>query len=53
MQTDTAAWYSPSLGQVMELKAYGDGGRPVLVFPTSGKSCPFSKAGTPGVAGLP
>jgi len=36
MQTDTAAWYSPSLGQVMELKAYGYGGRPVLVFPTSG-----------------
>lgn len=36
MQTDGAAWFSPSLGQPMEMKVYGYGNQPVLVFPTSG-----------------
>lgn len=36
MQTEYKTWYSPSLGQDMELKVYGHAGRDVLVFPTSG-----------------
>lgn len=36
MQTEYTAWYSPSLGQNMEIKVYGHGGRDLLVFPTSG-----------------
>lgn len=31
-----ARWWSPALGQDMELKAYGRGGKPALVFPTGG-----------------
>lgn len=29
-------WWSPALGQDMELKVYGHGGKPVLVFPSGG-----------------
>lgn len=29
-------WRSPALGQDMELKVYGHGGKPVLVFPSGG-----------------
>ncbi|HAH06477.1 MAG TPA: transposase [Elusimicrobia bacterium] len=29
-------WWSPALGQDMELKVYGHGGKPVLVFPSAG-----------------
>jgi esterase/lipase superfamily enzyme len=29
-------WWSRSLGQEMELKTYGHGGKPVLVFPSAG-----------------
>jgi esterase/lipase superfamily enzyme len=36
MQTEPAGWFSQSLGQPMEMKIYGFGGQPVLVFPTSG-----------------
>ena len=33
---DTRKWWSPALGQDMELKVYGGGGKPVLVFPSGG-----------------
>jgi esterase/lipase superfamily enzyme len=36
MQTETTAWYSPSLGQTMEIRVYGNGAKGLLVFPTSG-----------------
>ena len=36
MRRDYVKWYSPSLHREMELLAYGDGGFPVAVFPTSG-----------------
>ncbi len=36
MQTESRIWHSPSLGQDMEIRAYGHGGPAVLVFPTSG-----------------
>ncbi len=29
-------WFSPALGQEMEFKVYGQGGKPVIVFPSSG-----------------
>ena len=29
-------WWSPALGQDMELKVYGHAGKPVLVFPSGG-----------------
>jgi len=35
MHIEYHKWYSPSLGQDMELKVYGTGGRPFIVFPTS------------------
>lgn len=31
-----AKWWSPALGQDMELKVYGRGGKPALVFPSGG-----------------
>jgi esterase/lipase superfamily enzyme len=33
MQTEYHRWYSPHLGQDMELKVYGYYGKPVMVFP--------------------
>lgn len=36
MRRDYVKWYSPSLHREMELLAYGHGGFPVAVFPTSG-----------------
>ncbi len=39
-------WWSPSLGQDMELIVYGDQGRPVVVFPTSaGRHADFENFG--------
>lgn len=35
MQRDYRKWWSPSLERDMELLVFGDGGTPVLVFPTS------------------
>lgn len=29
-------WYSPELGREMQVAAWGDGGKPVLLFPTAG-----------------
>lgn len=34
MKSETHKWYSPALGKEFELKVYGHGGKPVLVFPT-------------------
>ncbi|MEI6667468.1 MAG: alpha/beta hydrolase-fold protein [Acidobacteriota bacterium] len=34
MHVEHHAWWSPALGQNMELKVYGHWGRPVLVFPS-------------------
>lgn len=34
MHTGYHNWYSPRLGQDMELKVYGHAGKPMLVFPT-------------------
>ena len=36
MQIEYHKWYSPNLGQDMELKVYGYYGKPVLVFPAQG-----------------
>ena len=36
MRRDYVSWYSPSLHRDMELLAFGHGGFPVVVFPTSG-----------------
>lgn len=36
MKIEYHKWFSHSLGQDMELKIYGDQGKPVLVFPTQG-----------------
>ena len=33
---DHRKWFSPALGQDMELKVYGEAGRPLLVFPSGG-----------------
>ena len=35
MKREYHKWYSPRLGREMELLAFGAGGRPVVVFPTS------------------
>ena len=35
MRVEYLSWHSPNLGQNMELKVYGHGGRPFIVFPTS------------------
>jgi len=35
MRRDYHNWFSPRLGRNMELLAYGHGGQPVVVFPTS------------------
>lgn len=35
MQVEHHTWHSPNLGQEMELKVYGTGGRPFIAFPTS------------------
>jgi esterase/lipase superfamily enzyme len=35
MHTEQHKWWSPKLGQDMELKVYGTGGKPFIVFPTS------------------
>jgi esterase/lipase superfamily enzyme len=35
VQEEYHRWYSPSVGHDMELLAYGHGGAPVIVFPTS------------------
>jgi esterase/lipase superfamily enzyme len=35
MHTEYHKWRSPKLGQDMELKVYGTGGRPFIVFPSS------------------
>ncbi|MBF0528657.1 MAG: esterase family protein [Deltaproteobacteria bacterium] len=36
MHTDYQKWWSPALGQDMELKVYGRSGKPMIVFPSSG-----------------
>jgi esterase/lipase superfamily enzyme len=36
MQVEYHKWYSPNLGQDMELKVYGYYGKPALVFPAQG-----------------
>ena len=36
MQTEYHKWFSPNLGQDMELKVYGWYGKPMLVFPAQG-----------------
>ena len=36
MNTEYHKWYSPNLGQDMELKVYGHFGKPVIVFPAQG-----------------
>jgi esterase/lipase superfamily enzyme len=36
MNVEDYRWYSPSLGQDMELKVYGHYGKPVIVFPCLG-----------------
>jgi esterase/lipase superfamily enzyme len=36
MQTEYHKWFSPCLGQDMEMKVYGYYGKPVLVFPPQG-----------------
>jgi esterase/lipase superfamily enzyme len=36
MNVEYHKWWSASLGQDMELKTYGHGGKPVLVFPAAG-----------------
>ncbi|HBX69272.1 MAG TPA: transposase [Chloroflexi bacterium] len=36
MQTDYHQWFSPALGQDMEVKVYGYYGKPVIVFPAQG-----------------
>ena len=36
MHTEYHKWYSPSLNKDMELKVYGHGGKPILVFPAQG-----------------
>jgi len=36
MHTEYHRWWSPSLGQDMELRVYGHAGKPVLVFPAQG-----------------
>jgi len=36
MHTEYYRWWSPNLGQDMELKIYGHAGRPILVFPAQG-----------------
>lgn len=35
MHIEYHRWYSPRLGQDMELKVYGHFGRPIMVFPCS------------------
>ena len=46
MHTEYHKWWSPSLRQDMELKVYGHGGKPVLVFPTfSGRFFDFEDRG--------
>jgi len=36
MHTEYHKWWSPHLSQEMELKVYGDYGKPILVFPSQG-----------------
>jgi esterase/lipase superfamily enzyme len=36
MHTEYTKWWSPNLGQDMELKIYGHAGKPILVFPAQG-----------------
>ena len=36
MYTEYHKWWSPNLGQDMELKVYGHAGKPILVFPAQG-----------------
>ncbi len=36
MHTEYHKWWSPHLGQDMEMKVYGHAGRPILVFPAQG-----------------
>ena len=36
MHIEYHKWWSPNLGQDMELKVYGHAGEPILVFPTQG-----------------
>ena len=36
MHIEYHKWWSPSLGQDMELKVYGHAGKPVIVFPSQG-----------------
>mgnify|MGYP000079574190 CR=1 FL=1 len=36
MHVEYHKWWSPSLGQEMELKVYGHYGKPAIVFPAQG-----------------
>jgi esterase/lipase superfamily enzyme len=36
MNVEYHRWYSPSLGQDMELKVYGHAGKPLMAFPCLG-----------------
>lgn len=38
MDFETHGWWSPALRQDMQLRVYGRGGKPVVVFPSSGGS---------------
>jgi esterase/lipase superfamily enzyme len=38
MDFETHGWWSPALRQEMQLRVYGRGGKPVVVFPSSGGS---------------
>jgi esterase/lipase superfamily enzyme len=35
MHVEHRKWYSPNLGQEMDLKTYGHAGKPIMVFPSS------------------
>ncbi len=46
MYTEYHRWYSPHLGQDMELKIYGHDGKPALVFPAQGgRFCEYEDFG--------
>ena len=49
MKVEYHKWFSPSLNQEMELKTYGHGGKPLLVFPAqSGRFYDFENFGMVG-----
>ena len=51
MNIEYCKWWSPNLGQDMELKIYGETGKPVIVFPTQcGKFYQFEDFGMVGAS---